>query len=192
MAAPKLSSRLCAVDFGSWCAETAAPKLPSELCALAFGGRLVMLPLALGLVVGKRTGGGLALLSGNFFGVSVVGGGALGGRTAGHSTGLGHAVSGTSATVPLGFGPFALGTGASAADPLGLGPFAIGTGVSIAGGRCAEAATPELAALLSAVAFGSWCAETATPKLTTLLFAFGAGSSSLSMHMLPREGSSSP
>ncbi len=152
---------------------------------------LAILPLALCLVVGKRTGSGLASLSGNFFGVSVVGGGALGGRTAGHSTGLGHAVSGTSATVPLGFGTFALGTGARAADPLGLGPFAIGTGVSIAGGRCAEAATPELAALLSAVAFGSWCAETATPKLTTLLFASGAGSSSLSMHMLPREGSSS-
>jgi hypothetical protein len=134
-----------------------------------------MLPLALCFVVGKRTGGGLASLNG---------------RAAGHSNGSGHAVSGTSATVPLGFGAFALGTVASAADPLGLGPFAIGTGVSIAGGRCAEAATPELAALLSAVAFGSWCAETATPKLTMLLFAFGAGSSSLSMNMLPREGSS--
>ncbi len=100
--------------------------------------------------------GGRAEVGGNIFGGTDVGGDILGGRTAGHSTGLGHAIAGTSATVPLGFGPFAIGTSASATDPVGFGPFAIGTG-----GAAGAAAVS------------------------------GAGSSSLSMHMLPRAGSAS-
>jgi hypothetical protein len=128
---------------GRW-AGMATPKL------------LAILPFALHFDVDGRKGGGLATLSGNIFGVSDIGGGTIGGRAAGHSTGLGHAIAGTSATDPLGFGPFAIGTGASATDPVGFGPFAIGTG-----GAAGAAAVS------------------------------GAGSSSLSMHMLPRAGSAS-
>ena len=65
----------------------------------------------------------------------------FGGRTAGHSTCFGDAVAGTSATDPLGFGPFLLGTGGA-------------VGVFAAGGWCAEAAAPKLSAFLFASAVG--------------------------------------
>ena len=88
-AAPELLTLLLAVVPGSRWAEAAAPEISTLLFAFVFG-------------VAVSKGGGLATLGGRD-----VGGNIFGGRTAGHSTGLGRAVAGSVAST--------IGTGGAAA-----------------------------------------------------------------------------
>ena len=98
-ASPELLTALLAVVPGSRCADAAAP----ELTTLLFTGA----PFTLHFASSTSDGG-------DIFGGTGFGGDIFGGCTAGHSTGFGHATAGTSATDPLGFGPFAFGTGGAA------------------------------------------------------------------------------
>jgi len=143
---------------GDWWAEAAALVLHTLLNALVFdtvrstGGFALLGGLDVnGNIFGGTIFGGTDTGGDIFGGCTDVGGDIFGGRTVGHSTGFGDAVAGTRAIDPLGFGPFFLGTGGAA-------------GVSVAGGWCAEAATPKLPTLLFATAAAGSGAPRSSPE----------------------------
>jgi hypothetical protein len=126
-----------AIGAGVRCAEAATPELNASFSAVVPGGRWAETAASeVSTLLFAFVLGGAVSIGGGGLGVATLSGGDIvEGRTSGQVTVFGDVVAGASATLPLGVGPFALGTGASAADPLGFGPFFFGTGVSIAGGR---------------------------------------------------------